>query len=153
MPGSTARAAYTCAWTLTAHVAAHCSGVASSPAPVPMPALEHIRPMGPSSEIAASSISTTCASSPTLVRVTTVGQSSRKQDALDEVAKEIREAHPGVGVLPKAAHVADEDAARACVEAAVAEFGGVDVLVNNAATSPYFGPLVDLDAARANKTV
>ncbi len=79
--------------------------------------------------------------------------SSRKQDALDEVAKEIREAHPGVGVLPKAAHVADEDAARACVEAAVAEFGGVDVLVNNAATSPYFGPLVDLDAARANKTV
>jgi NAD(P)-dependent dehydrogenase (short-subunit alcohol dehydrogenase family) len=79
--------------------------------------------------------------------------SSRKQEALDEVADEIRAAHPGVGVLPKAAHVADEEAARACVEAAVAEFGGVDVLVNNAATSPYFGPMVDLDAARANKTV
>jgi NAD(P)-dependent dehydrogenase (short-subunit alcohol dehydrogenase family) len=79
--------------------------------------------------------------------------SSRKQEALDEVAGEIRAAHPGVGVLPKAAHVADEEAARACVEAAVAEFGGVDVLVNNAATSPYFGPMVDLDAARADKTV
>src|SRR5690349_7745316 len=60
--------------------------------------------------------------------------SSRKQDALDQVAEEIRAAHPRVGVLPRAAHVADEDAARACVEAAVAEFGGVDILVNNAAT-------------------
>jgi NAD(P)-dependent dehydrogenase (short-subunit alcohol dehydrogenase family) len=79
--------------------------------------------------------------------------SSRKQEALDEVAAEIRAAHPGAGVLPKAAHVGDEDAARACVQAAVEEFGGVDVLVNNAATSPYFGPMVDLDAARAAKTV
>ena len=79
--------------------------------------------------------------------------SSRKQDALEEVAKHIRAAHPGVGVLPKAAHVGDEDAARACVEAAVAEFGSVDVLVNNAGTSPHFGPMVDLDAARAAKTV
>jgi NAD(P)-dependent dehydrogenase (short-subunit alcohol dehydrogenase family) len=79
--------------------------------------------------------------------------SSRKQDALDEVAAEIRAAHPDARVLPKAAHVGDEDAARACVQAAVEEFGGVDILVNNAATSPYFGPLVDLDAPRAEKTV
>src|SRR3569833_402215 len=79
--------------------------------------------------------------------------SSRRQDALDEVAAEIRAAHPGAAVLPTAAHVGDEDAARACVQAAVEEFGGVDVLINNAATSPYFGPLVDLDAARADKTV
>jgi NAD(P)-dependent dehydrogenase (short-subunit alcohol dehydrogenase family) len=79
--------------------------------------------------------------------------SSRKQEALDEVAAEIRAAYPNVGVLPKAAHVGDEDAARACVEATVAEFGAVDVLVTNAGTSPYFGPLVDLDAPRAAKTV
>src|SRR5690242_19323164 len=79
--------------------------------------------------------------------------SSRKQDALEQVAAEIRAAHPDVGVLPKAAHVGDEEAARACFEAAIGEFGAVDVLVNNAATSPYFGPLVDLDAPRAAKTV
>lgn len=78
---------------------------------------------------------------------------SRKQDALDAVAERIRTAHPGVGVLAKAAHVADTGAARACVEAAVAEFGAVDVLVNNAATNPYFGPLIDLDQARAEKTM
>jgi NAD(P)-dependent dehydrogenase (short-subunit alcohol dehydrogenase family) len=79
--------------------------------------------------------------------------SSRKQEALEEVAAEVRAAHPGVGVLPKAAHVGDEEAARACVEAAVGEFGAVDVLVNNAATSPHFGPMVELDAGRAAKTV
>jgi NAD(P)-dependent dehydrogenase (short-subunit alcohol dehydrogenase family) len=78
---------------------------------------------------------------------------SRQQDALDEVAAEIRAAHPEAGVLAKAAHVAREDQAAACVDAAVAEFGGIDVLVNNAGTNPYFGPMVDLDEARAAKIV
>jgi len=79
--------------------------------------------------------------------------SSRKQEALDEVAQEIRAAHPEVGVLAKAAHVGHAEEAEACVEAAVGEFGGLDVLVNNAGTNPYFGPMVDIDLARAAKTV
>ena len=79
--------------------------------------------------------------------------SSRKQEALDEVAAQIRAAHPGVGVLAKAAHVGDAEQAAACVDAAVAEFGGLDVLVNNAGTSPYFGPLSDIEPAAADKTV
>lgn len=79
--------------------------------------------------------------------------SSRKQDALDEVAKEIRAEYPGVGVLAKAAHVGDPEQAEACVDAAVAEFGGVDVLVNNAGTSPHFGPMVEIEPAAAEKTV
>lgn len=53
-------------------------------------------------------------------------------------------------------HVANagrpEDA-RAAVGAAVERFGGLDVLVNNAATNPYYGPLLGLDPARAAKTV
>jgi NAD(P)-dependent dehydrogenase (short-subunit alcohol dehydrogenase family) len=79
--------------------------------------------------------------------------SSRKQDALDGVAEEIRAAHPDVRVLAKAAHVADAEQAGAAIDAAVARFGSLDILVNNAGTNPYYGPLVDLDSARAEKTV
>jgi NAD(P)-dependent dehydrogenase (short-subunit alcohol dehydrogenase family) len=39
------------------------------------------------------------------------------------------------------------------VAATVERFGSVDVLVNNAATNPYYGPLIDLDTPRADKTV
>lgn len=79
--------------------------------------------------------------------------SSRKQDSLDVVAGEIRERFPAAKVLAKAAHVGEPDQAQACVDATVAEFGSLDVLVNNAGTNPYYGPLVDLDVPRAEKTV
>jgi NAD(P)-dependent dehydrogenase (short-subunit alcohol dehydrogenase family) len=77
---------------------------------------------------------------------------SRKQGALDEVAAEITAAHPGVEVLAHAAHAAEPEQAAVCVEAAIARFGTVDVLVNNAGTNPYFGPLVDIDPVVAEKT-
>jgi NAD(P)-dependent dehydrogenase (short-subunit alcohol dehydrogenase family) len=78
---------------------------------------------------------------------------SRRQVALDEVAAEITAAHPSVGVLAIAAHAAEVDQAQACVDATIARFGRIDVLVNNAGTNPYFGPLVDIDEVRAEKTV
>ena len=56
-------------------------------------------------------------------------------------------------MLAKAAHVGDPAAAQACVDAAIDAFGSLDILVNNAGTNPYFGPLVDLDVRRAEKTV
>lgn len=78
---------------------------------------------------------------------------SRKQEAVNEAAEDVRRACPTAGVLPVAAHVGDPDQARAAFDAATAEFGHVDVLVNNAGTNPYYGPLVDIDADRAAKTV
>jgi NAD(P)-dependent dehydrogenase (short-subunit alcohol dehydrogenase family) len=78
---------------------------------------------------------------------------SRNQEALDEVAKEILAAHPGVGVLAHAAHAAEPEQAGACVDAAVARFGRIDVLVNNAGTNPFFGPLMDIGPVVAEKTV
>ncbi|MCU1423522.1 MAG: family NAD(P)-dependent oxidoreductase [Microbacteriaceae bacterium] len=78
---------------------------------------------------------------------------SRDQAALDLVAAEIRAAHPSVGVLAHAGHAAEPEQAAAVLDAAMARFGAVDVLVNNAGTNPYFGPLMDIDPVRAEKTV
>jgi NAD(P)-dependent dehydrogenase (short-subunit alcohol dehydrogenase family) len=74
--------------------------------------------------------------------------SSRKEDALKEAAS----AMTG-DVSWFAANAGDEDAAAACVGACVEQFGGLDILVNNAATNPYMGPLMGLDKSRADKTV
>ncbi len=52
----------------------------------------------------------------------------------------------------RAAHVADGDQAKACVAETIERFGALDILVNNAGTNPYFGPMIDIDLARAQKT-
>jgi NAD(P)-dependent dehydrogenase (short-subunit alcohol dehydrogenase family) len=78
---------------------------------------------------------------------------SRKEDALDEVAAGITAAHPEVGVLALAAHAAETDQAQAVVDASIERFGQIDVLVNNAGTNPYFGPVIDIDEVVAAKTV
>lgn len=78
----------------------------------------------------------------------TVMISSRKADALTAAAASM----PGeVGWY--VANAGDTEAAAACVAATVERFGSVDILVNNAATNPYLGPLIGLDEARANKIV
>jgi NAD(P)-dependent dehydrogenase (short-subunit alcohol dehydrogenase family) len=74
--------------------------------------------------------------------------SSRKADDLRETAAAI-----GGDVAWFAANAGDDDAARACVDATVEQFGRLDILVNNAATNPYRGPIIDLDRPRADKTI
>jgi NAD(P)-dependent dehydrogenase (short-subunit alcohol dehydrogenase family) len=78
---------------------------------------------------------------------------SRHQQALDETAAAILAEVPGARLLAQAAHVADADAAQAVLRATTQVLGPLDVLVNNAGTNPYFGPLADLDLARAEKIV
>jgi NAD(P)-dependent dehydrogenase (short-subunit alcohol dehydrogenase family) len=74
---------------------------------------------------------------------------SRKQTGVDAVAAEIREL--GGTALAVAAHVGEETAIVSLVEKALAAFGRIDVLVNNAATNPHFGPLLDATAAQWDK--
>jgi NAD(P)-dependent dehydrogenase (short-subunit alcohol dehydrogenase family) len=52
-----------------------------------------------------------------------------------------------------AAHAGDPAAAAECVAATVDQLGGLDILVNNAATNPYMGPTIDTDVPRFDKTV
>ncbi len=73
---------------------------------------------------------------------------SRKLEQLEAAAAEM-----DGEVAVYAANAGDIDAAAACVAATVERFGGLDVLVNNAATNPYFGPTLDVDPGRFDKTV
>lgn len=75
--------------------------------------------------------------------------SSRRQEAVDEVAHAIAAA--GGEAIAVACHVGRMDEARALVERTVAHWGGVDVVVNNAATNPVFGPVIDTDEAAFDK--
>src|ERR1700722_221460 len=68
--------------------------------------------------------------------------SSRKAEALAEASASM-EGLAG-DVAWHAANVGDPDAAQDTVDATVQRFGSLDILVNNAATNPYYGPLMDL---------
>ncbi len=72
----------------------------------------------------------------------------RKVDELERTAAEI-----GSAVRVCAGNVCDVAHGEAAVQFALQEFGRLDILVNNAATNPYAGPLIDADAARFDKTV
>lgn len=78
--------------------------------------------------------------------------SSRKQEQLEVVAAEIAESGAAGETAVFAANVGDVAAAKACVLATVERFGGVDILVNNAATNPYYGPTMGVDEGRYDKT-
>lgn len=69
--------------------------------------------------------------------------SSRKQPGLDQVAAEIKEL--GGNALPIAAHCRKPEEINQLVEAVKTEYGRLDILVNNAATNPVFGPLLDVE--------
>ncbi len=77
---------------------------------------------------------------------------SRKQDALDAVAARLNDGRSETVALPLACHTGDPDAIKALVARAEAELGTIDVLVNNAATNPFFGPLMQISDAAWDKT-
>jgi NAD(P)-dependent dehydrogenase (short-subunit alcohol dehydrogenase family) len=72
---------------------------------------------------------------------------ARKAEALEEVAKSL-----GESAIAISAHTGREDDCKRVVAETVARFGKVDVLVNNAATNPHFGPMLTVSEGQWDKT-
>jgi NAD(P)-dependent dehydrogenase (short-subunit alcohol dehydrogenase family) len=78
---------------------------------------------------------------------------ARKPEGLDAAREQLIAAGvPVERIATEAANVGRVEDAQRCVEGTVARFGRVDILVNNAATNPYVGPIIDCDVARWDKT-
>lgn len=75
--------------------------------------------------------------------------SSRSQEACDEVVKEFTS--EGLQAIGIACHIGKEEERKNLVDKTVKTFGRIDVLVNNAAINPVFGPIEDVDQAIFDK--
>jgi NAD(P)-dependent dehydrogenase (short-subunit alcohol dehydrogenase family) len=77
--------------------------------------------------------------------------SSRKQEGCEAVAAAINAA--GGKATAVACHIGDMEALGKLFSTVQEKFGRVDVLVNNAATNPYYGHILDTDLGAFQKTV
>ncbi len=68
--------------------------------------------------------------------------SSRNQEACDDVAKEFSEV--GLKAIGLACHIGKEEHRKNLVDKTIEAFGKIDILVNNAAINPTFGPIEDV---------
>lgn len=81
----------------------------------------------------------------------TVVLSSRKQADLDAEAAHINAKHPDRAVAI-AAHAGRQEDLERLVDEVMDRFGRIDILVNNAAVNPHFGPIVDAELGAWDKT-
>lgn len=65
--------------------------------------------------------------------------SSRKQDAVEAISQEFNSA--GMEAIGIACHIGDEEQRKILVSKTISEYGRIDILVNNAAINPFYGPL------------
>ena len=77
--------------------------------------------------------------------------SSRKQEAVDEVAEIFIK--DGLNAHAIECHVAKEEHRKSLVEKTLARYGRIDILINNAGTNPYFGPIQNMPPAAYQKTM
>ena len=76
--------------------------------------------------------------------------SSRKREGLDGIAQEIKEEGFEAAIRP--CHNGDLSQINSLFEELDREGESIDILVNNAATNPYFGPAVEMEEAACDKT-
>jgi NAD(P)-dependent dehydrogenase (short-subunit alcohol dehydrogenase family) len=81
----------------------------------------------------------------------TIVVASRRIEGCETVAGEIRAA--GGNATALACHIGEPAQITAAMQEIDARHGRLDILVNNAATNPYFGPAVAMDLAAYQKTV
>ena len=74
---------------------------------------------------------------------------SRKQEAVDETAAEFRK--DGIDATGIAAHMGDMLQVKDLVEKTISTYGGIDIIVNNAAINPVFGPILQTDLSVFDK--
>ena len=77
--------------------------------------------------------------------------SSRKQEGSEAVARKIRDAGHQASAI--ACHIGNPEDMDAFFDRIMEEHGRLDIMVNNAATNPTFGPILDTDLAAFQKTV
>ena len=70
-----------------------------------------------------------------------VAISSRKPGPCDEVAAEINKKHGAGAAIACPANISSKDDLKRLVDEANAAFGKIDILVCNAASNPYYGPM------------
>lgn len=77
--------------------------------------------------------------------------SSRKQEGVDRVAEEIEQA--GGKATAIACHIGEQEAMDAFFEQIENDLGRLDIMVNNAATNPTFGHILDTEMSAIQKTI
>jgi NAD(P)-dependent dehydrogenase (short-subunit alcohol dehydrogenase family) len=77
--------------------------------------------------------------------------SSRKQDACDEVAHAINAQHGDGTAIAVAANISSKDDLQNLVDETRRAFGRIDVLVCNAASNPYYGPMAGISDEQFRK--
>jgi len=75
--------------------------------------------------------------------------SSRNQGAVDEVAEEFKKA--GWEAIGIACHIGKAEQRKSLIEKTITLFGGIDILVNNAAINPIYGPIEDAEESVFDK--
>ncbi len=78
---------------------------------------------------------------------------ARKADVLEQAAADIDEASGRSGCQWMVGNTGDISTAESIVTETIERLGAVDILVNNAATNPYAGPMIDVDLGRWDKTI
>ena len=77
--------------------------------------------------------------------------SSRKQNVCDQVTNEINDRFGKETAIAIAANISSKENLQNLVEVSTKAFGKIDVLVCNAASNPYYGPLATISDDQFNK--